>query len=240
MTPLAKLETSKDELPDNNKAELKKMNKGKNNKADSTVIERSQETAAESNKIIVPDIEELKNYQRRVERFANENSEFIFPNSNCYHAAIVISKIVEHAKTSVRIYDDSLRGDISGEYDVFGQFIPLLHEHTKKPNAILEIVVRDKTDRNSKIYSLLEELVKTNKNVLVKKASPSFKKKVLESFGGKDYNFAVGDDKAFRLEEYVEKVEVRKAICSFNNTDYATAINNIFTSKEFEYCEPVF
>ncbi len=195
-----------------------------------------------------PNIPELKKYQETVEGYALAKSSFTFPNSDCYHAAIVLGKIVEHANRTVRIFDDALRGDLSGKYDVLGQFIPTLLCFIEKENIKLEIVVRQDSDKDSDIYRLLQEKVlqntllrqknKTTKEISVKKVSPSFEQKVNQLFG-KDYNFAVGDNNAFRLEEYVEDVEIRKAICSFNNETYTKAINKIF-DEEFQGCITVF
>lgn len=200
---------------------------------DSKVSDKSRE-------VIKPNIEELKEYRKFVEKYATEKDPLLFPNSNCYHAAIVLSKIVEHADKSVRIYDDGLSGDLSGKYDEFNEFNDILKNFidrvNQKEDAKLQIVVRDNVITDSKIYSLLKKY--NNNKVEVKEVSTEFKNKIIEVFGI-DYNFAVGDDKAFRLEEYDENKDVRKAICSFNRTDYANDINKIF-DMEFDSCKSIF
>jgi hypothetical protein len=180
----------------------------------------------------------LDEYKASVEGLARAKSDFVFPNSSHRHAAIVLSCIVKYSNKIVRIYDDALQGDISGEYDPYKELLPLIefHIHSKKR---LEIVVRDGGKKSSAIYETLERLSKPFKDTLkVCAATPTFKKSVKEAFGA-DINFAVGDDSSFRIEQYVHSRKERKAVCSFNKPDYAKVISDIF-DEQLENCTPVF
>lgn len=181
---------------------------------------------------------ELAEYKAAIEGLAKSKSEFLFPNSGHRHAAIVLSCIVKYSNDIVRIYDDGLEGDISGIYDPYKEFLPLLefHIHSKKR---LEIVVRDASEKDSAIYKTLESLSYLFADTLkVCVASPAFQESVKEALGA-DINFAVGDSAAFRIEQYVHRSKKRRAVCSFNKPDYAKVLNDIFDSQ-LASCEPVF
>ncbi len=183
-------------------------------------------------------LQALESYKSAIESLAAEGSDFIFPNSSGFHAAVVLSVMIRHAKERFRIYDDELNGDLTGHFDAFNEIIPSLFKHVKRGGTI-EVVVRSGGVRESPIYEVLKSLAVMFKNLVsVRVASPEFKK-LAASIYEKDINFATGDDLSFRLEEYIDAPRNRKAICSFQQPEYAKELNEVF-DKEFANCAPVF
>jgi hypothetical protein len=194
-------------------------------------------TLLDQKEIDPKEFRDLDIYKEAVENLAESQSDFIFPNSNGFHAAVVLGAIVRHAKKRFRIYDDNLKGDISSEFDAYKEFLPALVKHVESGRN-LQIVLREDNERDSPIYKIVKDLhTKYKALICVRKASPSFRQLVKDTFD-KDVNFAVGDDVSFRLEEYVDDERGRKAICSFNQPSYAEKLNKIF-DKEFADCETV-
>jgi hypothetical protein len=175
-------------------------------------------------------IEELREYKFLVEERAIFESGEIFPNSNEFHASIVLTNILKNSVSSVYIYDDNLCGDISDRYDYFEEFIPTLESQIILGRRI-KIVLKEAPkgeSLNSKIYSVLKYYSKHGK-LDVRLASDEFIKNIKDSFN-QDIRFAVADSKMFRYEA---AENARRAYCSFNNPNYSKILENSFV-KQFE------
>jgi hypothetical protein len=175
-------------------------------------------------------IEELRNYKFLVEERAIFESDEIFPNSNEFHASIVLTSILKNSVSSVYIYDDNLCGDISDRYDLFEEFIPTLESQIilgRRIKIALKEVPKGES-LNSKIYSVLKKY-SNHTNLEIRIASEDFINNIKNSFN-QDIRFAVADSKMFRYETVVN---ARRAYCSFNNKVHSQNLEQSFV-KQFE------
>lgn len=181
----------------------------------------------------------LARYRAAVNGLAKDESRVFFPNNDHRHAAIVLTALVTHSKDIVRIYDLDLKGDISGENDFYQEFVPAIDRFVRNKGTF-KIVVRDGSEQKSEIYKTLRRLcVEFPDRVEVKEASPEYNAKVLDALKA-DLNFAIGDQKAFRIETANSTEELRQAICSFNRPDYTSVLTSIFENDLMNTCNSLF
>jgi hypothetical protein len=182
------------------------------------------------NKLTRLQIEELREYKFLVEERAIFESDEIFPNSNEFHASIVLTAILKNSVSSVYIYDNDLCGDISDRYDLFEEFIPALEGQIILGRRIKIVLKEEPKDEslNSRVYKLLKNY-SSQTNLDVRIASPEFITNIENSFN-QDIRFAVADSRMFRYETVVN---ARRAYCSFNNKVHSQNLEQSFV-KQFE------
>ena len=175
----------------------------------------------------------LENYKKSVEILALTESKLVFKNSYHSHANIVLTNIIKYSKKSICIYDDNLSGDIA---NIDKQFITELIETIRNKETVLKICVKD----NCQFNNFQTEIVNLSKSypdkIYIKIASQEFRESIVKSFES-DINFAIGDDKMFRLEYGDIEANERKAFCSFNNEEYPSKLSKIFNTY-FEKLNP--
>jgi hypothetical protein len=177
----------------------------------------------------------LENYKKSVEILALTESNLVFKNSNQYHANIVLTNIFKNSKKIIRIYDDNLSGDIA---DLDNQFMTELVEFTKNKDTVLKICIKEHCQINT-FQTQIVNLSKSNPNkVYIKIASQEFRDSIANNFDS-DLNFAIGDEKMFRLEYGDTEAKERKAFCSFNNEEYPIKLSRVFNNY-FESLNPLF
>ena len=180
----------------------------------------------------------LQEYKDAVRYLALTNSRLIFPNTGIEHAAVVLENIINFSDEKVSICDENLDGDVSERSSTFMESLEVFAYSGKT----LQIVIANQGDFECQIFKTLQVLMaKFPQTVLVRRPSLEFKalmKKIAKELLGTDsdhINFAVGDNKSFRLEGDNK----RKAFCCFNNTEYALKLDSIFKNS-FASCLPYF
>lgn len=174
-----------------------------------------------------------KEYRIAIEWLALNKSNLEFPNSNEIHASIVLENIIRYAGPNVRIYDDTLDGDLDFDNAISNQITKYIEEDCENT---LKIVIRNPHQSTSNIYSVLKELSISHSNqVDIRSADDKFISAVKEVYN-KDLNFSTGDN-AYRLEK-MEKIGdkvIRKAVGSFNRPDKAKKLAQLFDDN-FSKC----
>ena len=178
-------------------------------------------------------------YLEAVEQLARDKVDWIFPNSSDEHAAIVISNIFRYSKDIVRIYDDTLNGDLTADFDsYFVEGMDHFFEQNAPTGGRVELLIRDKVEPESELYKRMMFYKGKFGGVELRKASSE----VVDAFNSvlqADANFVLGDNCSYRLER-LDKVSAakevrRKAICNFNGPDNIRPLIKIF-DQYFSKC----
>ncbi|HMJ46045.1 MAG TPA: hypothetical protein VK498_01860 [Ferruginibacter sp.] len=176
---------------------------------------------------------DLQAYKDAIERLAATKSDLEFPNSSVEHASIVVEALIKYADSEVRIYDDSISGDLDINSAISNQFKTIVNAGKQ-----LKVVVRHHVKNDSNIYKTLKDLsVSHPKQVEVRIASSKFTTSVKNELGN-DLNFATGDKSAYRLENLEKKADgkiIRTAQGSFNRPEKTKKLVQIF-DENFASC----
>lgn len=177
----------------------------------------------------------MEPYKKAVETLAKASSNYLFNNSSHEHAAIVLATMINHTQKELRIYDDNLSGDIADKNEEFYQNLDKFIYAGKQ----LSIVVDKIEDRNNRLMKTLSDLKsKFPSAVKIAITSEVFKTEIKNIFN-KNINFALSDNKAFRIEEIKDESEnTRKAIVCFNDTKNTTKILTVFDAY-LNTCQPL-
>lgn len=148
---------------------------------------------------------EIKTYEQIVENYSNENSNIVFDNKGSDHAAIVVAKMIERAKKSIRIYTGSFDKSVVDNDKVLKALRDKLQQSIN-----IEMLVEDMPiDKNkSNALKLILDTAEINNNIQVKILGDDYFAKT--NIG----HFMVVDDIAYRYEIDMDNF---KAICSFND-----------------------
>jgi predicted DNA binding CopG/RHH family protein len=190
-------------------------------------------------------IERFARYRESIRLLAmHPPVNFEFNNSSAKHAAVVLANILETC-SEVSIYDTHLEGDIGYQHV---DFISALKRFLDDDKKKLNIVIRDFADvENAKLYKTIVSYKGKNENVNIRLGSTDFIDRVQdyastlkdESGPVSDVNFAVGDNRAYRLEIYNNGGDrFHHATCNFNNPEKAQVLNQVFKEK-FDTCSVV-
>lgn len=169
----------------------------------------------------------LETYKIGVENLAATNSKFLFSNSQPDHAAIVLTTMLKHSSKEFLIYDDNLSGDIikNDNEDFFNSLKQYVSD-----GKVFKIAIKRIDDDDCKLHHTLTHLKREYPNsVFAKYADTNYSEKIDKLFGEPIY-FAVGDGKSIRIENAIGQAEPlpRKAICSFNKTDFGDKLKEVF------------
>lgn len=155
-------------------------------------------------------------YTEYIEHLASNSINEEFFNSSELHAQIVLTSMVRHARTKIRILSGNMCSEISNNPTYLNEVKSFLAERS----GSIDILFCDSQDhfKTTEIYKLLSNFIpeqvriKTTKTRLV--------------IGEKPIHFSVADDTAFRLETDIEK---RMARGNFNDT-----VNGKMLSERFD------
>ena len=175
-------------------------------------------------------------YKIGVQTLAENELDFEFDNSSASHAAVVLANMLDTCK-SVKIYDTHLEGDVAYSDNLF---LDSLKNFMAKEDRTLNIVIRNHNSK-SRLFEEILRIEKKNCNWDVREVSNDFKKSVYKVAGELNYvdiNFAVGDNRAYRLEQFDEEHNLKKAKCNFNDVEKSRKLEGIFNSS-FEKCNSV-
>ena len=162
--------------------------------------------------------EDLRKYQELLEDSAKSNSNWPILNEGNEHAAILMTTIFKHATQYVYMYSNSFNTDITS-YDIYYEALKGCIERQVK----VEVLLKDKPKANNLSLQLIKDSNKGSVRVL-----NSFQYDTLTKvLNSENINFAVADDKIYRLEYDTEK---RKATSSFNAANIAEVLKEKFMS----------
>ena len=194
---------------------------------------------------------QLKDYQSFLDKLAHQNpvSSDIISNKNPAHASILMATLLANTEHSMRMYCTGLRpallcgkkeGDGQGfEGAYWEEFKNFFNKTIKnkdfKSNSIKILIQQNNWIENAP-FRIVSEALKnkdTKNKMQVKLITPAWKEKIEETLGkqnGYNYNFAIFDEKAFRLEFDAENYQ---ALASFNNKTWSDILLGLF-EKAFE------
>jgi len=151
-------------------------------------------------------------YKIAIENLAKNNSQSTFGNSGPEHAAIVMGNIFKNATKHIKLFAKDFNGAVS-DNPYYLESLKLYLE-TEKP---LTIIFEDEPNPNSKALALIRSF--NSNRVAIRKIKNGVKLK-------KEDNFAISDDRMFRLEYSKDDY---KAVCSYNNPDFVRILEDIYT-----------
>ncbi|MBO4876037.1 MAG: hypothetical protein J5542_12100 [Bacteroidales bacterium] len=183
---------------------------------------------------------EIKFYQKYLDGLAQGSSvsSEIFTNKGKAHASILMATLLANTTKKLKMYCKGLTpgilcGKKEGDGDGFegaywAEFKYFFKEKIKSIEKV-EILLQEKTYLSNEPFKIIEKACEENKNKIeVKKITPESKEKIEKFLGnenGEEYNFAVFDDRAFRLEY---KPEDYQAIGSFCNPTWCKMLSQLF------------
>ncbi len=170
---------------------------------------------------------ELDEYAATLDNLASNHDNFNYVTISPETAAISIAKIMQYSKKEVKIYDDSLTGDIGEAHPIFVETLAKFLENGK----LLKILLRKDEEAHSPFFDRLAEMSKDfPMQIDLRFASIEFSNALKKTFE-KDLNFTVSDNDSYRVEA-IEQVDNsnKTAFCNFNNADLADQLNSIFDS----------
>ncbi|MBE7172466.1 MAG: hypothetical protein INR73_17910 [Williamsia sp.] len=171
----------------------------------------------------------IEDYIDAVSTLARNRNELTFNNTDPEQAAIVMATIIDNAESQVRIYENSLKGDIADTHKNFERSLRNFLQAGKH----VSIVLRDDSECDSIIFDQICELSNDYpKNIDVRIASEDFRSNIKDVMT-KDVYFIVGDELSYRMETIEEITHERKAICSFNRPPIASKLKGAFDAKFF-------
>lgn len=199
---------------------------------------------------------EIKVYQTYLDALAQGNSisTEIFTNRGEAHASILMATLLANTTNSLKLYCRGLtpgilcgkeEGDGEGfegaYWHEFKQFFKETIKSEKFGSDSVKILIQDTSWINNQPFKLIKEALTnpTTKNkIKVKQITTTSKAEIERLLGNKDdqnYNFAIFDSKAFRLEYRPNDYQ---AIGSFNNPSWCSMLNTLF-DYAFYYADEV-
>jgi len=177
----------------------------------------------------------IEDYIESTTRLARDKSSLVFTSSNPVNAAIVMGNILRFSEREVRIYEDSICGDIADTTDFFLKNLDRFLQEQKH----IKIVVRNFSENESEIFKALTHYSeKYHENVELRLASEEFKQNIQDSVD-KDVNFIVNDVFGYRADIFAKnEPESRIAFSSFNDQIMSEKLIRIFDEK-YHTCESV-
>lgn len=170
-------------------------------------------------------IEEIKVYTKILTKAISENSSQLIPNSGEYHAAAMMSKMIESTQHSLNMVVGSFAGHVSGlpPYQI------ALSQFLEKPNIEVKILFLESPNEESKaIAKFREQRDFHRKDIIFKKANEETFVTLANSFAlGALPHFSIFDDDKFRLEINPKSYS---AFGSFNDCSRVGKLQNIFAS----------
>ena len=173
-------------------------------------------------------------------------SSEIFSNRGKAHASILMATLLANTESSLKLYCRGLtpgilcgkrEGDGTGFEGAYWVEFKRFFEETIKPDTFkdnsIQILLQEKTYLNNqpilKIQNALSDDATKNK-IKIKIISSESKENIEKCLGNQNnenYNFAIFDNKAFRLEYNPDNYQ---AIASFNNPSWCIILTKLFDS----------
>lgn len=152
-------------------------------------------------------------YEKAVDHYGKNKIDAEFTNKGPEHASIVVSRIFEYAKYSVKIFTGTLNSQVADS----PKYMQALHRYVNSGRPLFVIVeeMPQLVDCSNALKFVIESSNNPLLNVKYKIATPEFIESVSNSFiSHNPYHFMIADDSIYRVETEREEF---KAICNFND-----------------------
>jgi hypothetical protein len=157
---------------------------------------------------------ELKIYESAIKYLADNQNNFIIPNSGKEHATIIMSNIFRTSKNYVYIFAGNLGGEVSNSV-----YIENLIDFLERDGTYLEVILEEKPQIKSEAIRAILEHAKENPEK-VKITYATNKESLRQSINEEEIrHFTFADDRMYRLE-----VDTKKFIAQANFNDEATVV----------------
>lgn len=166
----------------------------------------------------------LDEYRLYLENLVENKSSETFSNGGKDYASILMSILLNHTKQSVCMFCEGFKPDLIEERDYWESLERYLGDQNKK----LHVIVNTSNYVNQKPLKRLFEVQQERNNdgsIMVYLINNEGREIIKQQFNGALNNFAVFDEDMYRLEYLPSEY---KAFGSFNNTDYAKLLRNLF------------
>lgn len=162
----------------------------------------------------------MERYRRYIQRLREEQSEELFMNSSSEHAVIVLSELLKSAKKEVLIVSQNLSRTITDD----DRYREAITNFLKKGGICFKAILLEYNKEaleNAPIYEILKSHKQEGKDIEL------YQSDVKLTSEGKQINFCVVDERAYRFEIDVNK---REAIGTFNRPERARELVRHFNS----------
>lgn len=209
---------------------------------DSTVKPRSVELKNDKER-------EIKYYQTYLDSLAQGKSvsSEIFTNKGEARASILMATLLANTTKTLKLYCRGLspgilcgkkEGDGKGFEGAYWEEFKIFFEEQKKYNSVkVEILIQDTTWLYHKPFQVIKDAIKSS-NIQVKKIDTHSKQRIdnlLGNANGENYNFAIFDSIAFRLEYNPDNYQ---AMGSFHNPSWCKLLTYLF-DEAFQKADPI-
>lgn len=191
----------------------------------------------------------IKYYQAFLDRLAQGDtiSSEIFTNRGEAHASILMATLLANTTKKLKLYCRGLspgilcgktEGDGNGfEGAYWNEFKSFFKDRKKYESIQVEILIQNTKWLYNMPFNIISEAIKTSK-IQVKKIKDDSKKRIESLLGnanGENYNFAIFDEKAFRLEYNPNNYQ---AMGSFHNPSWCRLLTYLF-DEAFQKADPI-
>ncbi len=192
---------------------------------------------------------EIKYYQTYLDSLAQGKSvsSEIFTNRGEARASILMATLLANTTKTLKLYCRGLSpGILCGKVERDGEGFEgsywkefkYFFEEQKKYNSIkVEILIQDTTWLYNKPFQVIKDAIKSA-NIQVKKIDTDSKQRIgnlLGNANGENYNFAIFDSIAFRLEYNPDNYQ---AMGSFHNPSWCKLLTYLF-DEAFQKADPI-
>lgn len=181
--------------------------------------------------------DDLSKYIESIKVVSESKSDLIFNNSNPEQARIVLTQMFSHANKEICFFINDLSEYFFGNYDTLLVAITRFAINKKTFKMVIDCAADNLTTYN--IYKALSALKKDYPDYIdIRKSNMEFKDSIMKISNNARLNFAVTDNKAFRIEEY-EGGNNKRGLSCFNDRKVSSKIKKAFDSK-FHTCNDFF
>lgn len=177
------------------------------------------------------DEQNILEYERTVEAYAKEGTDFLFHNQGNKHALIVFKSIFKNAKSTIRIAAGSLD---NSEVANSTQYIDALQEYLNRDDSKLYVLLSNPVNHPTDLplFKMLKEhrAFQEGRIELKDGKGKNFKR------DGNIFHFCVADDRMYRIESDIEN---RAAECNFGDVAMTDFLTGLYT-KAFDSVSDVY
>ena len=173
--------------------------------------------------------EQILEFAKTVEKYADEKNDGIYSNSGPIHAAIVLGNIFKNTTKSIYAFVEDLNGTVTN-HPYCKEYFDIM---ISTPNIEINYILRNNPLDDKKIDKTV-----INKLINRLQTNPSKTKIYLLKDENKDIfkdNFTLSDEGAYRYEEDTKNYI---AIFSFNDVGNSTKIKHIYNILCDKYTVP--